>query len=174
MTGYDEDIKKIIVLLQPKMVSAAMAVLHDYERSKDLVQDVTEVFWKHRRTFKRNVDNIESYMYKCVVNSAIKRQNNTKAEAKLFVDIDEAMFVADEGNDGDYEMYHARSALVSEALSNLDAKDKAMVEMYFYGSMSLTDIGKIMNVSPRKVSKILTKSIEKIKNIVINNEMCYE
>jgi RNA polymerase sigma factor for flagellar operon FliA len=113
-------------------------------------------------------------MYKSTINSSIRLLKSSNAEAKLFVDIDEAMFVSDEGNDGDYEMYHARSALVSEALSNLDAKDKAMVEMYFYGSMSLTDIGKIMNVSPRKVSKILTKSIEKIKNIVINNEMCYE
>lgn len=174
MTRYDEEIKSIIVLLQPKMISAAMSVLHDYERSKDLVQDVIEMFWIHRRMFKRNVSDIKSYMYKSTINSSIRLLKSSNAEAKLFVDIDEAMFVADEGNDGDYEMYHARSALVSEALSNLDAKDKAMVEMYFYGSMSLTDIGKIMNVSPRKVSKILTKSIEKIKNIVINNEMCYE
>lgn len=174
MTGYDEDIKKIIVLLQPKMVSAAMAVLHDYERSKDLVQDVIEVFWKHRRTFKRNVDNIESYMYKCVVNSAIKRQNNTKAEAKLFVDIDVAMFVADDSSDTDYDVYNARSVVVSEALDRLDSDDKAMVEMYFCGSMSVNNIAKLLNVSPRKVRKILTESIEKIKNIVINNEMCYE
>jgi RNA polymerase sigma factor (sigma-70 family) len=174
MTGYDEDIKKIIVLLQPKMVSAAMAVLHDYERSKDLVQDVTEVFWKHRRTFKRNVDNIESYMYKCVVNSAIKRQKNTKAEAKLFVDIDVAMIVADDSSDTDYDVYNARSVVVSEALDRLDSDDKAMVEMYFCGSMSVNNIAKLLNVSPRKVRKILTESIEKIKNIVINNEMCYE
>ena len=174
MTGYDEDIKKIIVLLQPKMVSAAMAVLHDYERSKDLVQDVIEVFWKHRRTFKRNVDNIESYMYKCVVNSAIKRQKNTKAEAKLFVDIDVAMFVADDSSDTDYDVYNARSVVVSEALDRLDSDDKAMVEMYFCGSMSVNNIAKLLNVSPRKVRKILTESIEKIKNIVINNEMCYE
>ncbi|MBR5778242.1 MAG: sigma-70 family RNA polymerase sigma factor [Bacteroidales bacterium] len=174
MTGYDEDIKKIIVLMQPKMVSAAMAVLHDYERSKDLVQDVTEVFWKHRRTFKRNVTDVESYMYRCVVNSSMKKLKADKAEAKLFVDIDVAMFVADDSCDTDYDVYNARSVVVSEAMDKLEIKHKAMVEMYFCGSMSVNNIAKLLNVSPRKVRKILTESIEKIKNIVINNEMCYE
>ena len=85
MTRYDEEIKSIIVLLQPKMISAAMSVLHDYERSKDLVQDVIEMFWIHRRMFKRNVSDIKSYMYKSTINSSIRLLKSSNAEAKLFV-----------------------------------------------------------------------------------------
>ncbi|MBR3938495.1 MAG: sigma-70 family RNA polymerase sigma factor [Bacteroidales bacterium] len=174
MTRYDENIKNIIVLLQPKMISAAMSILHDYESSKDLVQDVIEMFWKHRRTLKRNVNNIESYIYKSVVNSAIKLQKSNSAEAKLFVDIDMAMFMTDDSNDSDYEVYNARWVVVSDAMDKLDGKDKALVEMYFCGNMSVNDIAKLMKLSPKEVKKILNESIKKIKTIVINNEVCYE
>ncbi|NPV90886.1 MAG: sigma-70 family RNA polymerase sigma factor [Firmicutes bacterium] len=51
-----------------------------------------------------------------------------------------------------------------EAIGRLPAREKKVIEMYYYESRSLTEIAKIMNVSLSCISRIHKRAITRLKN----------
>lgn len=54
--------------------------------------------------------------------------------------------------------------VLKEAIENLSDKEKLVISLYYYENLMFSDIAKVMDVTPQRVSQIHTKAVMKMKS----------
>lgn len=73
--------------------------------------------------------------------------------------------IPDNDNDGPLEQFHKKTILqlVKKVIQNLPERDRVIVVMYYHDEMTLSEIGKVLELSESRVSRLLGRAVVTIR-----------
>ncbi len=152
---------KIYNTYSSKLFSFANALLKDPDEATDIVQDVFVTLWEKRDQvdIEQNFDNyIFTIMYNGVRKFFRKRSLKYKLENYLLGNSPDAI----EGTDGDL-IYNELQEMANKSLEKLPPKRKEVYLLRKQEGLSVKEIAKKLDISPRTVESHLAKALGFLK-----------
>lgn len=140
------------------------------EKALDLSHDTFVKTWEYLSSEKgKEIDNIRAFLYRVARNLIIDDRRKKKSssldnllENGFEITGEESEFIIKENE------FEAKKAL--KAVEGLEEKYKDVILMRYVEDMSVKDIAKILDDNENTVSVRIHRGIEKLKNILSENE----
>lgn len=144
------------------MLATAINILKDVSTAKDATQEVFLQFWKNRGTFEMPASLI-GYLKRAVINRSL---NQIKARKRLVEASNlTEMQTQETGANEKLEAEDLKKAL-NQALETLPERCRLVYVMRRLEGLSLKEIAKQLDISPKTVENQLTKALKVLKEAV--------
>jgi RNA polymerase sigma factor (sigma-70 family) len=126
-------------------------ILRNKEEAEEVAQDTFLKVFEKLNTFKKEAK-FSTWLFRIAYNMSISQQRKSKAKQ---LDIDD-YFIETYSEDEminilDLETIEERERKLKSAISNLDAEQELLLQLYYDKNMSVIDVAKITNLSESNV-----------------------
>lgn len=134
-----------------------------------LVSSVSESRERLTRQYGREVDDVEIAMDTQLPISEVRRSNMHQMSPQLLDPsiMDETVTGStwQQPENAEAQVLEIeRRALVEKELSRLSEREQLVMSLYFGEGLNLTEVGEIMDVSPSRISQIISRVKEQLRN----------
>lgn len=135
--------------------------VYDYERAKELMQEVFMRTWKYLAK-GRKIENLKALTYKIATNIAIDESRKKKA-----ISLDE---ITESGAELKFEaedniVFKAEAHLVFKKFKKLKEIERNLIVMRYINQMGPKEIAEILNKKENWVSVNLNRAVKKLRKI---------
>ncbi len=149
----------------PMIYHTCLKICHDRELAKDLQQEIFIKLFTHVHIFK-DFENKESWIFYVCRNHCLDyiRKQKSRPEYHLKEAVKDYLI---EGENLRKE--RAIDLKLEQAFSILNVVDRMILELYFIGGLSITEIAKLLGLSKPSISMRMKSSLKKV-NLFLNKE----
>ncbi|MFK8037545.1 MAG: RNA polymerase sigma-70 factor [Crocinitomicaceae bacterium] len=153
--------------LYSPLCNYANAILNDFDKSEDTVQDVLYSFWEKRKTLKIDADKYENYLIRSVKFKCIDLHRQKKVVRKYETEVlHTSSFIETEDNDApDYR------AILFKAISELPEKTRVVFMMSKIDGLKYQEIADDLNISPKTVENQMGRAFKHLRSIIKNEQL---
>ena len=140
---------------------------------EETVADTYINFWRNRKKFKQDEKySLKSYLYAIARNAARDKRRSLKKADIFSLEELELVLVSDDNIEMQYEKKEMEAVLHS-CLEAMKEPDKTIfLYRYFYGYKT-SEIGKMLNLSTKKVENILYRGKDKLRKDLEERGICH-
>lgn len=171
--GDIEAFKQLIEKYKYKVFSLAFNIVKNHELTEELVQDVFLKVYQKIDTF-RNDSKFSTWLFKIVVNHSLSSIRRKKFES---VSIDEqiASIHIEEVNAYFFQVEEIeRKAMIHNILSQMPAKESALLDLYYLQEFAVKDIQHITGLSMSDVKTSLHRARNRFASLTNLDKTCKE
>lgn len=138
--------------------------IHDYEKAKDLVQEVFTRTWEYMERGS-TIDNGKAFLYRVATNSII---NAARKKEALSLDAlkEEQGFDPGTGHPERALWTHLDAKRIIRIMDELEENQKELIVLRFINGLGPKDIAAMQGVSENVVSVRLHRALEKLRSII--------
>lgn len=164
-------VDEALVVLLPKLIGAALAMLRNFEQSKDLAQEVCRRVLEKRSSFA-TANDVNAYAFRVLFN-AVQRLKHANTTLMLEEVSDKDLYKIAENP---YEEYFPNQMenILQEEVADLPPYEKDIITMFYTGGMSAREIATLLGVAEMTVRNHLKRINEKIRKNMIKKRSLYE
>ncbi len=142
-----------------------LTVLHDEAAAEDVTALAFERAYARRRSFDRRRGEERPWIFGIARNAALDELRRRQRVAALAFDpaAEEADELTTEADDEDAML---RRTVVRDALAAMSARDRELIALKFYASLSNAEIAKVLGVSESNAGTLLHRAIQKLRRAV--------
>lgn len=134
------------------------------EDIEEIISDVFLVTWKNQEKLDVNKE-LSSYLAKIAKNLYNKKLRNTRND----IDIDDYINILFEEESIELKIENTeREHLIYMLVNNMKPEDKDIFTLYYYNSMTMKQISKILNITEKKIKSRLFRIRKKIRKHLDN------
>ena len=156
-----EEFRQIFIEFYPDLCLYASKFVHDFETSKDIVQEVFTQFWEESEKLQ-NKNFIKPYLYKAVKNRSLnynKREKRILGLDELFEEYE--LNIRDSANQNAISLlsFKALQNDLEEAINELPEQRQKIFRMSRFEQLKHKEIAEILNISPKTVETQIYRSL---------------
>ena len=134
------------------------------EDIEEIISDVFLATWKNQEKLDVNKE-LSSYLAKIANNLYNKKLRNTRND----IDIDDYINILFEEESIELKIENTeREHLIYMLVNNMKPEDKDIFTLYYYNSMTMKQISKILNITEKKIKSRLFRIRKKIRKHLDN------
>lgn len=158
--GKDEGFEEFYKLTVNYVYSIAYAYLLSKEDTEDVVAETYLKLYSIRRRIEPSPQ-VLAYIKKITINNAVKLLNKKKMRFAVVEHLIEHNSPQEE----------ADFILIRDAVSRLDAKDRAVITMFYFEKYSIGEISFMLNESESSIKTRLFRARERLKEVLQDGEV---
>ncbi|MCB0279541.1 MAG: sigma-70 family RNA polymerase sigma factor [Calditrichaeota bacterium] len=142
------------------------------EESEEVLQEVFVQIWEKASTFDYQKGNVYVWLVTLTRNKAIdKIRSKSYRNNNLNSDIDDySMYLEAESVNGlSYTIHNERSKFVQEALNQIPAEQRELLELAYFEGYSQSDLAEKLNLPLGTVKTRMRSGMKKLQSIVIED-----
>ncbi len=143
------------------MLGTAINLLKDVDSSKDAVQEVYIQLWKNRDKITIT-SSIENYLKRAVINRSL---NQIKYKSRFESEPDEEQLSDAPTSQEQIEAAELKS-VIDKAIETIPERSRLVFKLRRQEDLSLKEIAKKLDISPKTVENQLTKALKILKDAV--------
>lgn len=167
--------KELVEEYQQMVFSTCLGIVHDYDDTDDVVQDVFIEAFRSLDRFRAD-SKISTWLYRISVNKSLNfiRDNKRRRFFQSIGAVDSPE-IADEQNLGEMP-YHSmvekeRAKIIHQAIDSLPAKQRIAFVLSKYEDLSYVEIAEVMKTSVSSVESLLFRAKKNLQKKLLN---CYK
>ncbi len=162
--GDELAFQKIFYRYYEYLVLRAYHILHDEEKSKDMVQDVFFDFWKKRKEL-RIEGSLKAYLRKSVVNRAIDTWRSGK---RMQIVQDHPLHEQpNQEVSGQQNLEHNELQIaINKAIDSLPERCRQVFLLSRFENMSHKEISESLDISTKTIENHMTKALRTIRRAI--------
>lgn len=154
--------------LYSPLCNYANAIVNDFDKSEDIVQDVLYNFWEKRKTLKIDDNKYENYLVRSVKFKCIDTHRQEKVVRKYENEVLHTSSVVDHQENSDSPDYRA---ILFRAISELPEKTKVVFMMSKIDGLKYQEIADKLNISPKTVENQMGRAFKHLRAIIKNEQL---
>lgn len=143
----------------PRVYAYVAGLLRDRAAAEDVTAQAFERAYRKRRSFRESRGSAEAWVFGIARNAALDELRRRKRSAALGA---EPADVAGERPDEQTDLTLRREA-VRAALASLDARERDLVALKFFGGLSNAELARVLGISETNAGSRLHRTIEKLR-----------
>ena len=155
----DEAISDLIGNAGDRLLRLAFQLCHDRSSAEDLVQQALEQVYRRWRRHGTEVDHVEAYARRSVVNEYLRRRR-LRATTELITET-----VPDVANAAPETAVAERDAMW-RALGELPARQRAALVLRYYEDLPDRDIAAVLDCRPATVRSLIARGLQTLRCLV--------
>lgn len=161
----EKSFKQAFDLYYPRLCFFADKMLHDFDLSRSVVQQVFVELWIKRERLV--VQSLQSYLYQAVKNSALDVLKHKKVEHQYLQSLEKAEFA--ELNDQIVEAELADR--INRAIQNLPEKCREIFILCRFDELKYAEIAERLGISIKTVEMQISIALKKLRNELSDYQM---
>jgi RNA polymerase sigma-70 factor, ECF subfamily len=155
--GAEDSFEALYRRTFPRVYAYVSSLLRDRAAAEDVTAQAFERAYRRRRTFRASRGTPEAWLFGIARNAALDELRRRKRHAAL-----EAEPAAPEPA-GDEPDLALRRHAVRAALASLDARERDLVALKFFGGLSNAELARVLGTSESNAGTRLHRTIEKLR-----------
>ncbi len=141
----------------------ANAILKDYDRSEDIVQDVLFNFWNKRDTLEIADSKIENYLIRSVKFKCIDHHRQDIIKRKYE---EETVHSGENYDQQDNDEKPDYKAILFQAIAQLPEKTREVFTLSKMDGLRYNEIAEKLNISPKTVENQMSRAFKHLRSIL--------
>lgn len=166
LQGEQEAFGEIVDLYSTLMLRTAMIIVSDRDIAEDVVQDALIQAWYHLSDL-RKAGALRPWLMRIVVNQCIsfkRRQARALAFMRQALSEQETDLIAQAADDHKGRM--ERDWDLAQAIDSLPMKQKIVITLHYYNSMTLPEMAQTLNTSENTLKKRIQAALTNLRRIL--------
>lgn len=166
LSGDAEAFEQIIDQYSPLMLRTATMIVGDRDIAEDVVQDALVQAWQHLPDL-REASALRPWLMRIVVNQCIsfkRRLSRTAAFMRNMLSEQETHLIAQAADD--YKGRMERDWDLAHAIENLPAKQRDVIILHYYHSMTLPEMARALSTSENTLKKRIQAALTNLRRLL--------
>lgn len=169
LKGEQYAFAKLVDSHKDLVFSLALRMLKNREEAEEVAQDTFIKVYKSLPTFKMD-SKLSTWMYKIAYRTCLDRiKKNKKYLSDVQIDEFTENQIKSIDNALDNMMAKERGAIIKNCIQKLDSDDAALMTLYYYDELSLSEMSKILDLSSNNIKVKLFRCRKKLAKLLIRN-----
>lgn len=161
-SGDELAFKQLTATIESDLYKIARTRLNNYEDIKDAVQNTMIIIYEKSKKI-RNIEYFKTWMFKVLINECNKIYNSNKKNIEVYNQI----VTNYDFNTYEDSIQDAQNRINFESIINkLNYEEKIVLTLYYNSNLSCKQISNILKTNVNTIKSRLTRSKNKLKNII--------
>lgn len=167
LSGDEAAMERLYKNFYPSLLLYGTKVLRDGSLAEDCIHDLFLKLWSKRNTLN-NVLSVKAYLFKAYRHILINKINLTRRQSQRNLDIEaEDQTISIQDIIIENEFTEGRIDLVNNQINQLPSRQKEILYLRFYKSLSIEEIADVLEINNQSVRNSLFKSLSALRKVFL-------